>query len=135
MHGGERLSLAHIRFLLIPSLVCPSLQLKAAKSVLVLTGAGISVSAGIPDFRSAATGIFSTKHGLAAKYGLTQPEDLFRIERFRDSAAPFYELARELLATEHQPTVFHAFLRLLQDKGKLLRAYTQNVVSCSCINQ
>jgi len=43
------------------------------KRVLVLTGAGISVSAGIPDFRSPKTGIYAN----LAEYKLPTPETLF----------------------------------------------------------
>lgn len=61
-----------------------------AKRILVVTGAGISVSCGIPDFRS--------EHGLYAgireKYALPEPECMFDIEYFRDDPAPFYMLAK-----------------------------------------
>lgn len=43
------------------------------KNVLVLTGAGISVSCGIPDFRSPETGVYAN----LAKYNLPTPEALF----------------------------------------------------------
>ena len=39
------------------------------KKVVVLTGAGISVSAGIPDFRSPGTGLYSNLE----KYNLPKP--------------------------------------------------------------
>jgi len=43
------------------------------KKILVLTGAGISVSAGIPDFRSPKTGIYAN----LKEYNLPSPEALF----------------------------------------------------------
>ncbi len=39
----------------------------------------------------------------------------------------FYENAGETLATTTQTTPTHAFLRLIQDEGKLLTVYTQNI--------
>lgn len=64
--------------------------IRKAKRILVVTGAGISVSCGIPDFRS--------EHGLYAsikeKYALPEPECMFDIEYFRDDPAPFYMLAK-----------------------------------------
>ncbi|NXM37568.1 SIR2 deacetylase, partial [Gymnorhina tibicen] len=40
---------------------------------------------------------------------------------------PFFALARELYPGQFKPTVCHYFMRLLQDKGLLLRCYTQNI--------
>jgi NAD-dependent protein deacetylase SIR2 len=102
-------------------------------NILLLVGAGISTSCGIPDFRSD-TGIYS----MLADYGLDDPQvpplsqptsrqDMFDIEVFRDNPAIFYSLAQKIIpsTTKYSPT--HAFLRLLQDKSKLLRVYTQNI--------
>lgn len=46
--------------------------------ILVMTGAGISVSAGIPDFRSPGTGVYSNLE----EYNLPKPEALFDLEYF-----------------------------------------------------
>lgn len=43
------------------------------------------------------------------------------------SSSIFYENAGETLATTTQTSPTHAFLRLIQDKGKLLTVYTQNI--------
>jgi NAD+-dependent protein deacetylase SIR2 len=52
---------------------------------------------------------------------------MFDIEVFRDDPRIFYSFAKEILpaTTAFSPT--HAFLRLLQDKNRLLRVYTQNI--------
>jgi len=52
---------------------------------------------------------------------------MFDIEVFRDNPKIFYNFAKMVLpsTTKYSPT--HAFLRLLQDKDKLLRVYTQNI--------
>lgn len=64
-----------------------------AKRIMVVTGAGISVSCGIPDFRS--------EHGLYAsireRFALPEPESMFDIEYFRDDPEPFFMLAKVLI--------------------------------------
>src|SRR5277367_5507152 len=54
-------------------------------------------------------------------------QDMFDIEVFRNDPRIFYSFARQVLpsTTAFSPT--HAFLKLLQDKNKLLRVYTQNI--------
>ena len=49
------------------------------KNIVVMTGAGISVSAGIPDFRSPQTGLYANLQ----KYNLPTPEAIFDIKYFR----------------------------------------------------
>jgi hypothetical protein len=53
--------------------------IQTAASVVVLTGAGISVAAGIPDFRSA-DGVYAR---VKAQLGLDSPQDIFDISKFR----------------------------------------------------
>jgi NAD-dependent SIR2 family protein deacetylase len=52
---------------------------------------------------------------------------MFDIEFFRADPAPFYDLAQSLFPTNFKPTPTHCFIRLLQEKGILLRCYTQNI--------
>jgi len=48
------------------------------KKIVLLTGAGISVSAGIPDFRSPKLGVYDN----LAKYNLPYPEAIFSLQYF-----------------------------------------------------
>ncbi|KAI8928939.1 DHS-like NAD/FAD-binding domain-containing protein [Entophlyctis helioformis] len=93
------------------------------RKVIVMTGAGISTSAGIPDFRSPGTGLYDNLQ----KYNLPYPEAIFDISYFRRKPQPFYELARELFPGQFKPTPCHDFIRALAEEGMLLRNYTQNI--------
>lgn len=93
------------------------------RRVVVMTGAGISTSAGIPDFRSPDTGLYAN----LARLNLPYAEAVFDISYFRTNPRPFYELAHELYPGKFRPTVTHSFISLLQKKGMLLKAFTQNI--------
>ncbi|KAJ5476193.1 SIR2 family histone deacetylase [Penicillium sp. IBT 31633x] len=93
------------------------------KKVVLMVGAGISTSAGIPDFRSPDTGIYAN----LAKLDLPEPEAVFDIGFFRQNPKPFYALAHELYPGRYRPTVVHSFIKLLHDKGMLLKHFTQNI--------
>lgn len=96
--------------------------LKNSQNVLVLTGAGISTSLGIPDFRSS-KGFYSQMKNL----GLDDPQEVFSLELFKRDPSIFYSIAYMILPPDHSFTPLHGFIKLLQDKGKLLRNYTQNI--------
>lgn len=96
-----------------------------AKKIVCLCGAGISVSAGIPDFRTPGMGLYSR----LAEYNLPEPTDIFDIDFFRENPNPFYRLAKELCPGNFVPTPTHFFMKILQDKGLLLRCFTQNIDS------
>ncbi|PVU92423.1 hypothetical protein BB559_003726 [Furculomyces boomerangus] len=74
-----------------------------AKNIVVLSGAGISTNSGIPDFRSP-DGLYANLD----KFDLPYPEAVFDIDFF-------------------EPSISHCFVKLLADKGVLLRNYTQNI--------
>ncbi|KAI8619852.1 DHS-like NAD/FAD-binding domain-containing protein [Chytriomyces sp. MP71] len=93
------------------------------KNILVLTGAGLSTSAGIPDFRTPGTGLYDNLE----KYKLPTPQSIFDIDFFRRNPEPFYLLARELYPGNFKPTLGHLFIRLLAERGMLLRNFTQNI--------
>jgi NAD-dependent deacetylase sirtuin 2 len=83
----------------------------------------VVVAAGIPDFRSPGTGLYDNLQ----KYNLPSPQSVFDITYFKTNPEPFYMLAKELYPSNFKPTTCHYFIRLLTEKGKLLRHYTQNV--------
>ncbi|KAK3944044.1 DHS-like NAD/FAD-binding domain-containing protein, partial [Diplogelasinospora grovesii] len=94
-----------------------------ARRIVVMTGAGISTAAGIPDFRSPETGLYSN----LARLNLPEPEAVFDLHFFRGNPVPFYVLARELYPGNFHPTVSHVFLSLLASKGLLYQLFTQNI--------
>ena len=97
----------------------------ARRSVIVLLGAGASVSAGIPDFRSPGTGLYDNLE----KYNLPYAEAVFDIDYFRHNPSPFYALCAEMWPGQYSPTPVHRFVRALHEHGKLLRVFTQNIDS------
>lgn len=99
--------------------------LRERKKVVVLVGAGVSVSAGIPDFRSPDIGLYQQ----LSKYNLPFPEAVFLGAYFETDPRPFFHLVRELYPSELHPTLTHYFLKLLDSKGQLLRVYSQNIDS------
>ena len=96
------------------------------KKIIVLCGAGISVSCGIPDFRSKG-GIYDMID--TNDLGLSTPEEIFHFEVFQDDPRPFYKFAGKMLYPNrpHEPSPSHKFLALLEEKKMLLRVYTQNI--------
>lgn len=93
------------------------------KNIICMVGAGISTSAGIPDFRSPGTGLYANLQ----KYNLPYPEAIFQIDYFKKHPEPFFALARELYPGQFKPTVCHYFIKMLKDKGLLRRCYSQNI--------
>jgi NAD-dependent histone deacetylase SIR2 len=103
--------------------------IKKSKNIIVLTGAGISTSLGIPDFRSKDTGLYSKLEHL----GLSDPQEVFDIHIFREDPSIFYSIARDILPSTDRFTPTHAFINLLQQKGKLLTNYSQNIDNIEAI--
>jgi NAD-dependent SIR2 family protein deacetylase len=73
--------------------------------------------------QSPGTGLYSQ----LAKYNLPAPEAVFDIEFFRANPKPFNMLAKELFPGQYAPTPAHYMIKVLADRGWLLRCYTQNI--------
>jgi len=98
--------------------------LRGKKNILVLAGAGLSVSCGIPDFRSE-DGLYSMD---ASDFGLSSPEELFDLETFDYDPAPFYKFFKTYFQkVDVKPSISHNFLALLDRNKMLRRIYTQNI--------
>lgn len=102
-----------------------------AKRATVLTGAGISCNAGIPDFRSD-DGLYNI---VKAKYptSFIRGQDLFDISLFRsnETLSIFCTFMEGLytFSLQAKATETHRFIKTLKEKNKLLRCYTQNIDS------
>lgn len=98
--------------------------LRTSKRIIVLTGAGVSVSCGIPDFRSR-DGVYAR---LAKDFpDLPDPQAMFDIHYFRKDPRPFFKFAREIYPGQFKPSPSHRFIKLLEAHNKLLRNYSQNI--------
>jgi NAD-dependent deacetylase sirtuin 2 len=97
--------------------------LEGREGVVVMAGAGISVSAGIPDFRTPGTGLYDN----LKKYNLPTPTSIFDIRYFREKPRAFCTLAKEMYPGNFRPTPTHFFIKLLEQRGLLRRCFTQNI--------
>ena len=94
--------------------------IREATHIAVLTGAGISTTAGIPDFRGP-QGLYVTRQ--------YDPEKTFDINYFDRVPSYFFAFARDFvqLVERVQPTFTHRFLAVLEEGGKLDAVITQNI--------
>ncbi|KAF8629053.1 hypothetical protein AX15_003553 [Amanita polypyramis BW_CC] len=99
--------------------------IRNSQRMVILTGAGISVSCGIPDFRSK-DGIYASLKANGA-YDLDDPQQMFDISYFRENPFVFYSFASKIYPSNFVPSPCHRFIKLVEDKNKLLRNYTQNI--------
>jgi NAD-dependent deacetylase len=94
-------------------------RLRAASSVVALTGAGVSVPSGIPDFRTPGTGLWAN----------VDPMEVAHISVFRRDPARFWSFygQRFALLRDKRPNGAHHALAELQRRGLLGPVITQNI--------
>ncbi|KAL3112409.1 hypothetical protein niasHT_016959 [Heterodera trifolii] len=91
--------------------------------IVFMVGAGVSTSAGIPDFRTPGTGLNDN----LKQYDIPNSQAIFDINYFRWNPEPFFVLTKAHFHESIMPTPAHHFIRLVQEKGLLRRCYTQNI--------
>ena len=93
--------------------------LGSADRVLALTGAGISVPSGIPDFRSPGTGLWEA----------VDPMEVAHIDVFRRDPERFWHFYGDRFAAlrDKRPNGAHAALVELERRGLLRAVVTQNI--------
>ncbi len=93
--------------------------IRNAGSVVALTGAGISVPSGIPDFRTPGTGLWAN----------VDPMEVAHIEVFHHDPARFWSFYGERFETlgARQPNHAHRALAILEREGLLDGVITQNI--------
>jgi NAD-dependent deacetylase len=93
--------------------------LRSARSVVALTGAGVSVPSGIPDFRSPGTGLWAN----------VDPMEVAHIAVFRRDPARFWSFYGQRFATlrDKRPNPAHAALAELERRGIVDAVVTQNI--------
>jgi len=103
------------------------------RNIVVLSGAGISTAAGVPDFRSEG-GMFDLARGMWGHRFpelLREPEAVFTRSFILKHPSLWRDEVRPWLATlrdrSFRPTLAHHLCARLHRLGVLLRVYTQNV--------
>jgi NAD-dependent protein deacetylase/lipoamidase len=96
-----------------------SLLRQAGGSAVALTGAGVSVPSGIPDFRTPGTGLWEN----------VDPMEVAHISVFRRDPETFWSFYGQRFATlgDKQPNGAHHALAELERRGLLRTVVTQNI--------
>ena len=105
--------------------------------VVLLSGAGTSVATGIPDFRSPG-GMYETLRPELLTATAREREAMRRDptavvswDIFKKNQLPYLEVRRPFILDiqegKYRPTLWHYFALILEDKGLLIRSYSQNI--------
>src|SRR5947208_1356763 len=93
--------------------------IRSARCAVALTGAGISVPSGIPDFRSPGTGLWEN----------VDPMEVAHIDVFRRDPRRFWHFYGDRFTAlrDKRPNGAHAALAALERRGRLAAVVTQNI--------
>jgi NAD-dependent deacetylase len=93
--------------------------IRGAETVVALTGAGISVPSGIPDFRTPGSGLWEK----------VDPMEVAHIDAFHRDTKRFWQFYRPRfgMLADKQPNAAHSALAELEHRGLLEAVITQNV--------
>jgi NAD-dependent deacetylase len=93
--------------------------IRSSQRTVALTGAGISVPSGIPDFRSPGTGLWEK----------VDPMEVAHISVFLDDPQRFWSYYRPRfgMLADKEPNAAHRALALLEERGMLHAVVTQNI--------
>lgn len=94
-------------------------MIEAAERIVALTGAGISVPSGVPDFRSPQTGLWQN----------VNPMEVAHIDAFRRDPVRFWDFYRPRfhMLSDKKPNPAHLALAELERQGRLEAVITQNI--------
>jgi NAD-dependent deacetylase len=94
-------------------------MLRSSERTVALTGAGISVPSGIPDFRTPGTGLWEN----------VDPMEVAHIDAFHRDTKRFWSFYRPRFETlaDKEPNPAHAALAALESRGLLEAVITQNI--------
>lgn len=93
--------------------------IRASRCAVALTGAGVSVPSGIPDFRTPATGLWAN----------VDPMEVAHIDVFEQDPARFWSYYRPRFHSlgDKRPNAAHEALAELERRGLLAGVITQNI--------
>ncbi|HOQ38600.1 MAG TPA: NAD-dependent protein deacylase [Acetivibrio sp.] len=94
-----------------------------SNNIVFFGGAGVSTESGIPDFRSADTGIYNEKNNYAYP-----PEVILSHSFFMEHTEEFFKFYKsKMIYKDAKPNNAHKALAKLEEEGKIKAVITQNV--------
>lgn len=100
--------------------------IRNSQRIVVLIGAGVSASCGIPTFRDS-DGLYNA---VAREFGLSSSYTVNDINYFRQDPKPWFKMVQAIVPSAshpRSPSPTHQFLRSLEVHGKLLHLFSQNI--------